>query len=247
MQRKNDTSGLTRDNLSAERFSQIVLDEDIWIHKEYCQWKMELLWWLVKQGNVSAVREDQLVLMLNRFSDENIPAYFSIILEMIVFYFKDLPRKTTELAISVINNKPIGIDSNEHDRLVNEIEELPSPFNGTINKLIGNAQIYTPSIAIRSHAESIGSLITPDNITILTALVSSAIGVTTVAIKGIKLWLDERASRKIRIKYKDFEVELQGSISEKEMRERLSMVKEIKGELDKSDMLIILPNDKQAN
>jgi hypothetical protein len=75
-------------------------------------------------------------------------------------------------------------------------------------------------------------------------LVSSIIGITTVTIKGIKLWIDERASRKIKIKHKDFELEIQGGISEKELRKQLSIAKEIKEELDRDNVKIIITNDK---
>ena len=38
----DDTAWITRDNLNVEGFSQIILNEDIWISKEYCQWKMRI-------------------------------------------------------------------------------------------------------------------------------------------------------------------------------------------------------------
>jgi hypothetical protein len=70
MQQNNDTTWITRDNLSHVSFDQVVLDENIWQKKEYCQWKIELLWWLVRQENVSIVEEQQLNLLLDRFSFE---------------------------------------------------------------------------------------------------------------------------------------------------------------------------------
>ena len=205
MQQHADTKWITRDNLNPESFDQVVLDENIWIKKEYCQWKIELLWWLVRQENVSIVKVQQLNLLLDRFYYESIPAYFEIILDMVVFCFDELSETTIDLAISVIKNKTIHVDFDEHERLVSEAEKLPNHFKIQILDILKNIIPHAPNenISINSH---IGNLITPDNITILTALVSSIIGITTVTIKGIKLWVDERASRKIKIKHKDFEL-----------------------------------------
>lgn len=251
MRQKNDTTWITRDNLNVESFGQVVLDENIWLNKEYCQWKVELLWWLHKQGNVPTVREDQLNLLLNRFSDETIPAYFSSILEMIVFCFDELSSTTTELAINVIKNKTIPIDFDEHERIVNKIKKLPDHFSDKINILLRNVKPLAPlqlaPLQPSISSQSIGSLITPDNITILTALVSSIIGITTVTIKGIKLWIDDRASRKIKIKHKDFELEIQGGVSEKELRKLLSVAKETKEKLNRDNVQIIITNDEQPN
>lgn len=246
MQQYVDTKLITRDNLTPESFDQVVLDETIWLKKEYCQWKIELLWWLVRQENVSIIREQQLNLLLDRFYYESIPAYFEFILDMVVFFFNKLSETTIELAISVIKNKTISIGFDEHERLVNQAETLPNHFKIEILEILNNINPHKISHigSQRSHIGSLGTLITHDNITILTALVSSIIGITTVTIKGIKLWVDERASRKIRIKYKDLELELQGGVSEDELRERLSIFKEIKDELNRDNVKIIISNDK---
>lgn len=246
MQQYVDTKLITRDNLTPESFDQVVLDETIWLKKEYCQWKIELLWWLVRQENVSIIREQQLNLLLDRFYYESIPAYFKFILDMVVFFFNKLSETTIELAISVIKNKTISIGFDEHERLVNQAETLPNHFKIEILEILNN---INPLKSINPHKSIyIGSpgttLITHDNITILTALVSSIIGITTVTIKGIKLWVDERASRKIKIKHKDFELEIQGGVSEDELRERLSIAKEIKDELNRDNVKIIISNDK---
>ena len=44
-------------------------------------------------------------------------------------------------------------------------------------------------------AELAKRFFTPDNITIIVSLISATIGITTTAIKGIALWIEERKSR----------------------------------------------------
>ena len=241
MQKNNDVILITRDNLNPEIFGQVVLDESRWQKKEYCQWKIDLLWWLIRQENISKVKEQQLNLLLNRFSHESIPVYFKLILEMVVFFYDELSETTIKLAISVIKNKHISIESDKYEILINKAEKLPNNLKVEIIEVLGKPTILlmepVKGTMITSH---MGSLITSDNITILTALVSSIIGITTVAIKGIKLWVDERASRKIKIRHKDLEVEIQGGIGEEELRERLSIFKEIKGELSSDNVKIII-------
>ena len=232
MQQKNDITQITRGNLNAEIFNRVVSDENIWLDKDFCQWKVELLWWLINQGNLSVVRQNQIDILLNRFADETVPAYFSLILEMIIFFPNDLPNTTIELAINVINNKTISIDTDEHKILFDKINELPDHFKNEVNNLLNNVQPHAPSKS-NVYANNIADLITPDNITILTALVSSVIGITTATIKGIKLWLDERASRKIRIKHEGFEVEINGYVSEEDICKKLAIAKKIREEITK--------------
>ncbi|MEW6619875.1 MAG: hypothetical protein AB1422_11165 [bacterium] len=244
MQQKIDTERITRDNLNNDGFSQIISDETIWGNKKYNQWKMELLWWLVKYGNISSVKENEVVLLLNRFSDEHIPVYFKIILEMVVFHYKVLPTNTTELAVKILSERDLRLNFDEHKRIVNKSKELPDHLNKKIKNLLSDVQLYAPSKPRMASTASIGDLFTPDNITILTALISATIGITTTTIKGIKLWLDERASRRIKIKHKDFEVEIQGAISEEELRKKLAIAKEIREELNKDNVQIIVSKDK---
>lgn len=233
---------ITRDNLNDDSFRKLISDDTGWSNKNYNQWKMELLWWLVKQGNICRVKENEVVLLLNRFSDEYIPAYFKIILEMVVFHSKELPIKTSELAIKILSKKTVYLNFDEHKRIFNKSKELPDQLTRKIDSLISNVKSYAPSKLSKS--ASVGSLFTPDNITTLTALISAAVGITTVAIKGIKLWLDERASRKIKIKHKDFEIEIHGAMNEKDIRKRLDIVKKIRDELNRDNVEIIVSNDK---
>ncbi|ETR64845.1 MAG: hypothetical protein OMM_15258, partial [Candidatus Magnetoglobus multicellularis str. Araruama] len=191
-------------------------------NKEYCQWKMELLWWLVKQDNISNVNENDIISLLERFSDETIPAYFCIIFEMIVSHHQEISNNISELAITILKNKTLSLDFDKHKKFVDRSKELPDHLNRQIKKLLKNVMLHAPPKRSKSTScqsiGSIGNIITPDNITVLTALISATIGVTTATIKGIKLWLDKRASRKIKIKHKDFEFELSGDFNEKDIR-----------------------------
>ena len=249
MQRENETKWITRDNLNSKNFTEVISNETIWINDEYCQWKMELLWWLVKQDNVSEVKEDDIVLLLNRFSEEHIPAYISIIFELAVLYFEELSTQTTELAIKIMTGEDIilHLEMREREKLANKIKELPDHFKNRISNVRVSEESISEPLMSPPHTSLIRNLITPDNIEILTVLIGSAIGITTVTIQGIKLWLDERASRKIKIRHKDFEVEIQGAISEKAMRKTLEMAMEIREALNKDNVQIIVSDDKYSN
>jgi hypothetical protein len=90
-------------------------------------------------------------------------------------------------------------------------------------------------------------LANPDNVSIILSYIGAAIGIgTTVgnfAIKAIKLWMDERKSRKIKIKYQDIEVELSGAISQDAIHKILYVFNKIGGKIRKEDVDITLLDD----
>ena len=76
----------------------------------------------------------------------------------------------------------------------------------------------------------------PENVAMVVSAVTATIGVASTAIKGIQIWVDERKSRKIRIKYDSIELEIIGNTSEEEIYQKLRIFKKIKDELDKSKL-----------
>lgn len=92
----------------------------------------------------------------------------------------------------------------------------------------------------RIEAELAKRFFTPDNITIIVSLISATIGITTTAIKGIALWIEERKSRKIKIKYKDIELEITGGLSKSEIMEKLLIFGESKEQIEKKDVDIVI-------
>ena len=72
------------------------------------------------------------------------------------------------------------------------------------------------------------------------SLIGATIGTTTTAIKGIQLWVDERKSRKIKIRAKDVEIEISGSVSEQEIEKKIQMFCLLQDNISKEDVKIIL-------
>lgn len=83
-------------------------------------------------------------------------------------------------------------------------------------------------------------LMTPENVKTLIELITTTAGLTTAAIGALKLWIDDRKSRKIRIKCKDFELEFAGGISEEKIYEQLEVFKEFKEQVDEKGVKIIV-------
>ena len=100
--------------------------------------------------------------------------------------------------------------------------------------------------AEKGHADIVSLLLTPDNVTIMVSLISAAIGITTTAINAIKLWVDERKSRKIRVRYQDLEIEISGSSSEDDILKKLEIFNSFKAKIKSEDMMIII-DDKKPN
>lgn len=81
-------------------------------------------------------------------------------------------------------------------------------------------------------------LLTSENVTMLVSLVGASIGITTAVIKGIQLWIDERKSRKIKIKYKNTELEISGVQSDEEIERALVQFSNIERRLSAKDIKI---------
>jgi hypothetical protein len=93
---------------------------------------------------------------------------------------------------------------------------------------------------IFSGSGNVTLLFSPENVAMIVSLVSAAIGAGTVAVKAIQLWVDERKSRKIKIKCKDIELEISGAVSEKEILKKLEMFNKIEEKVKKEEVEIIL-------
>ncbi len=85
------------------------------------------------------------------------------------------------------------------------------------------------------------------NITTIIAIISAAIGIATTTIKAIQLWIDDRKSRRIRIKYKDIEVEISGPVSKEEIFKKIEIFTAFKEKIEKEDVEIILIDGKEPN
>ena len=78
----------------------------------------------------------------------------------------------------------------------------------------------------------------PENVAMVVSLLGAAVGVTTVVLKGVEAWLGDRANRKLRVKYKDFEIELSGPLSESDIKRRLAVLDHISESLSKEKLII---------
>ncbi len=63
----------------------------------------------------------------------------------------------------------------------------------------------------------------------------------------MQLWIDERKSRKVKIKYKDIEIEVSGVVSEKELSRQLNLFKKIEEEIEKEKVEIVLVDGNKSN
>lgn len=84
------------------------------------------------------------------------------------------------------------------------------------------------------------SFATPENVAMIVAMLGAIVGVTTSIIKGIESWLSHKASRRIKIKYEDFEIEIAGALSEAEVMSRLKIFDHIREEMKKPAVKIEL-------
>ena len=75
--------------------------------------------------------------------------------------------------------------------------------------------------------DNISSALTnPEYIKALATVITSGVAITSTVISGLKLWLDERKSRKIRLRRGDHELELQGYYSNEKISEILETFNE---------------------
>jgi predicted component of type VI protein secretion system len=81
---------------------------------------------------------------------------------------------------------------------------------------------------------------TPENVAMVVSLVSAAVGASMAAIKGIEAWLTQRTTRKIKIRYKDLEIELSGALSEQEINDRIKVFEQLHGKIEAKNIKIEL-------
>lgn len=57
----------------------------------------------------------------------------------------------------------------------------------------------------------------------------------------ILFWIEKRAARKIKMKVGEIEIEIQGSMSNKEVERAFQQIRKLKKEMDTDDVKIIIP------
>lgn len=87
---------------------------------------------------------------------------------------------------------------------------------------------------------SCAEMFTPENITALVSLVSISLGLATTSIKALKLWIDDRKNRKIKLRHKEYEIEISGGISQKEISEKLRLFKSAINDIRDDEVEIIV-------
>ena len=77
----------------------------------------------------------------------------------------------------------------------------------------------------------------------ITTLLACACAYKTVraVFELIKLWVDERKARKIKIKNGNIEIEIQGGMSARDIKKRFDEFRRLTKELSEDDIKIILP------
>jgi hypothetical protein len=85
-----------------------------------------------------------------------------------------------------------------------------------------------------------GELITEagELITVITAMLSAAGGMKML-LEMVKLWVEERKERRIKLKRGDIELEIQGSMSKREIQQKLELFQELTKDAKESDIKII--------
>lgn len=67
-------------------------------------------------------------------------------------------------------------------------------------------------------------------------------GLAPVVYKVIALWIEDRKARKVRIKCGEYELEIQGGMSGKEIERAFSKFRKLMKETGEDDLKIILPS-----
>jgi hypothetical protein len=82
----------------------------------------------------------------------------------------------------------------------------------------------------------------PDNIDRLIEIAVTTAGLSRVVYKLIALWIEDRKARKIKIKHGDFEVHIEGRVSDKEIARACSTLRKVMKKSGNDDLEIILPS-----
>src|SRR2546423_91624 len=77
-------------------------------------------------------------------------------------------------------------------------------------------------------------------ITVATAMLSAAGGMKML-LEMVKLWVEERKERRIKLKRGDIEIEVQGSMSKREIQQKLELFRELAKGVKENDIKIIVP------
>lgn len=83
-------------------------------------------------------------------------------------------------------------------------------------------------------------LVVGEFVTVVTAMLSAAGGMKMI-LEMVKLWVEERKERRIKLKRGDIELELQGSMSQKEIQQKVELFRELIKDAKESDIEIIVP------
>lgn len=81
----------------------------------------------------------------------------------------------------------------------------------------------------------------PDNIERLLEIAVSTAGLAPVIYKLIALWIEDRKARRIKIKHGEYELELQGGISSREIQRGFNELRKLMKQTGKDDLKITLP------
>jgi hypothetical protein len=77
-------------------------------------------------------------------------------------------------------------------------------------------------------------------VTAVTAVLSAAGGMKMI-LEMVKLWIEQRKERRIKLKRGDIELELQGSMSQKELEQKIELFRELTREANETEIKIIVP------
>ena len=83
----------------------------------------------------------------------------------------------------------------------------------------------------------------PEDIYSLVAVAVTVPGLATMIYKTIKLWVDYQNAKKIKIKKGNMEVEIQGGMSEKEIKNILDAFRKAAKVKDKNDVKVTIPKN----
>ena len=77
-------------------------------------------------------------------------------------------------------------------------------------------------------------------VTVVTAMLSAAGGMKML-LEMVKLWIEDRKERRIKLKRGDIELELQGRMSSEEIRQKIELFRELTEDAKESNIKIIVP------
>ncbi len=88
--------------------------------------------------------------------------------------------------------------------------------------------------------EAIGEVVTAATVML------SAAGGMKMLLEMVKLWVEERKERRIKLKRGDIELEIQGSMSKREIQQKLELFQELTKGAKESDIKIIEERPSEA-